>query len=327
MKQYTVSRLVGVIPFAAGQPASIDLPRQYDLASIGLRISGTYTNADDGSAQKAESPVGLIQRIEVISDGKNTIHSMPFWKAAWANFERRASVGTIAELRVRPTALTAAGYSVLASGYVDCQTVDGMRPKDSNFRTAGLSLFQLKLTFGNPATDVLTGVDAATFVGNVEVWVDECVELPDPSTGKFSTPKFLKKTSFQEYNVSGSNSNYEVRLPAGNLIRSVFVRAANASSGEPGASFVNKLTLQSGVDTRFTESAAAMRAKMSMKYGALGQAGYYLADLASVDDAEIRLANLWDVSRQAEPKAFLDIASACTLQVVTTEYIPLASAA
>jgi len=319
MRQFRVKRLVGSVNWVSGGVAKIDLPRQYDLESLFITVSGTVTNADAGTAVPTESPVQLIQRVELVADGKNTIASVPFWALVWAAFQRPEMLLANANLRTAP-GTTAAAHPVAATGVLDQATIDGVRPKDSNFRTTGLQLWELKFTFGT-AIETGIGVDAATFVGTVDVWIAETVELPD-AAGKFSEPAFLKKVSFQQYSTVASNSNLEVRLPAGNLIRSIMVRAGAV---DPVNTIVNRLTVQSGVDTRFTMTAAQLRAMQAADYGLLAQAGYFNVDFLKQGPGPVKLANLWDVTKQAEPKLLLDVTgvASSTVQVVTTEYIAL----
>lgn len=323
MRQFRIRRTVATIPWQESAGGiKVDLPRQYDLESIGIRISGTLTFADAATAILAESPTQLISRVELVSDGKNTIQSVPFWSLVFGNFERPNSVRALSRNAVPPSDVAAAAYAVSATGYLDQATLDSIRPKDSNFRTAGLNLWELKFTFGR-AVDTAAGVAAATFVGTVEIWVEETVELPG-ADGKFSVPGFLKKRSFQQFDAVNSNSQQEVRLPAGNLIRSVLIRAA--TNGDPSTAILNNLRLESGVDVRVNLSDQAVLDSMEAEYGVLAQSGYYLLDFIKQGNGPAKLSNLWDVTRQAEPKLFLDVTGAAgsVIQVITTEYIQLA---
>lgn len=322
MRQFPVMRQVATIPFVEGASGiKVDLPRQYDLESIMIRISGTWTNADAATSIYTEAPTQLISRVELVADGKNTIFSAPFWKLVTGNFGRPESVKGPADLRVPPSAIAAAAYTVEATGCLDLASVDCLRPKDSNFRTFGLNLWELKFAFGR-AVDIAADVAAATFVGTVEVWIEETVELPDES-GKYSMPNFLRKTSFQQYDTTASNSNMEVRLPAGNLIRSVLI--VTRAAGIPVSTVLNKATLQSGVDVRAVLSAAQIRRNMARDFGDLEQVGYYLLDFVKEGPSPGKLTNLWDVTQQAEPKLFLDVTGVASsnVQIVTEEYISL----
>jgi len=144
--------------------------------------------------------------------------------------------------------------------------------------------------------------------------------------GKFATdPVAIRKVSFQEQAFAASNANAEIRLPAGNLIRSAFVRTeGGTTAGEPSLQ-VNNLQLLNGVDVRVNLSGAMLRAKNNADFGQL-TTGYYVGDVLARSASAVNLSELWDVSTAAEPKCVLDITGGATVkaQVVTTEYIPLA---
>lgn len=320
-KQYRVLRKVASVPFVAGGFATLDLPRDYDYESIFMRINGNIVVGTAYSAVRAEAPTQLVQRAEVIADGKNNIFSAPFWFASNANYAR-SLLQNGARVLTPPSGYTAATYAVEAIGSIDLMTPDSIRPKDSNFRSSGLSLFQLRLTFGQ-AGDVFTGAGAVTSnTLTVDVFVQQLVEIAD-ANGQVTTPIALKKVSFQEIALTSSNANQEVRLPAGNFIRSAVVRTDGAvTAGEPSAAVLNNLQLTAGVDVRMNLGAANLRAKNNADYGFI-PTGYYIADVTSKGDAAINMTDLWDVTGASEPKVIVDVNGSSTtkMQVVVTEYI------
>jgi hypothetical protein len=321
-KQYRVLRKVASVPFVAGSFATLDLPRDYDYETIFMRINGSVTVSTNYTAVRAEAPTQLVQRAEVIADGKNNIFSAPFWFASNGNYSRNL-LQNGARVLTGPSAATTATYAVEAIGAIDLMTGDSVRPKDSNFRSSGLSLFQLRLTFGQTG-DLFTGAGASAASGTiyVDVFVQQLVEIADQA-GAVTTPIALKKVSFQEVALTSSNANQEVRLPAGNFIRSAVIRTDGATTaGEPSTAVLNNVQLTAGVDVRMNLSGVNLRAKNNADYGFI-PAGYYVADVCSKGEAAINLTDLWDVTGAAEPKVIVDVnGSANTkMQVVVTEYI------
>lgn len=200
-------------------------------------------------------------------------------------------------------------------------TSDSVRPKDSNFRSSGLSLFQLRMTFGQPG-DAFVGGTVVFSNMFVDVFVQQLVEAPD-ANGQMTTPIALKKVSYQELALLSSNANQEVRLPAGNLIKSVLIRTdGSATAGEPSVAVLNNVQLAAGVDVRMNISGANLRAKNNMDIGHI-TTGYYVADITQKGWAAINLTDLWDVTGAAEPKLILDVTGGATvkMQAVVTEYI------
>ena len=321
MKQYRISRKVASIPIVAGGFATIDLPRGYDYESLFIRINASLNVSVGATSVRAEAPCQLVQRVEIIADGKNNLFSAPFWYASLGNFNR-SGIETGARATVPPTAATAATYAVEASACIDFMTVDGARPKDSNFRSSGLSLFQARLTFGAASDCFVGGTVAFSGSPTVDVFTQEMIELPD-AAGETTKPLALKKVSYQEIAISATNANQEIRLPAGNLIRSVLFRTeGNTTAGEPQIGTLNNLTLQSGVDVRMNLTSSQVRTKNNFDYGQI-TTGYYVADVSARGNSDVNLSELWDVTNQAEPKAIVDVTAgtAAKIQAVVTEYI------
>lgn len=328
MKQFRIQRTYAQQPVVAGGFALVDLPRGYDYETVYLRLVGSVVVSSAATAVRAEAPCQAISRVELVADGRNTLHSAPYWNYVLAHYDRDLSQSG-ARATTPPSGFTNATYAIEALGAVDFFTPDGVRPKDSNFRTDGLQLFQLRLTFGNALDMFVPGTGAATFGAGtmVEISTSEVVELPDPATGKRTTPTALKKVSFQELTVPSSNANQEVRLPAGNMIKSVLVRTAGlATAGEPSAAILNNLQVFSGVDVRLNMKAASLRGKNNADFGAI-PAGYYIADMARSGARDASLTELWDVTNQAEPKISMDIVGGANVvvQAIVTEYIGLAA--
>ncbi len=324
--QFRIKRTYINVPVVAGGFSTIDLPRGYDYESIHIRVVGSVQVTVAGTAVRAEAPSQILSRVELIADGRNTLFSAPYWFCTLGKYDRPNMLETGARVTTPPTAAAVATYQVEANGVIDLMTPDGERPKDSNFRTSGLQLFQLRLSFGNPGELFVGGT--ANFVAGLQVEIStvELVELP-AADGTITTPVALKKVSFQELAVPTTNANQEIRLPAGNMIKSVVVRTeGNPTAGEPTALVLNALQVFSGVDVRVRNSAAAIRGQNNNDYGQL-TAGYYIADLARSGAPTAKLSELWDVTRQAEPKISMDITGGANVkaQVVVTEYLALAS--
>lgn len=323
MQQFRIQRLIATMQVVAGTPLTQDLPRGYDYEALQLRINGSVQVTTAGTAVRAEAPCQAVPRVEIVADGRNTLVSAPFWFGCLAHYDRRSNESG-SRSTTPPTAAAIATYAVEANGVFDFQTPDGIRGKDSNFRTSALQLFQLRLTFGQ-AADMFTGATVANFVAgfNVEISSSEMVEIMDPTTKTQTTPRLLKKISFQEIAIPASNVNQEVRLPAGNLIKSIVIRTAGSvTADEPATNILNKVQLSSGVDVRMFMTAAGLRGKNNSDFGAI-QAGYYIADVTRSGDWLGNLSELWDVTNQAEPKLICDVTAAGSskMQVVTTEYL------
>ena len=318
--QNIIKRSLAVIPYVAGGFATLDLPRAYDYGTIGIKISGTINITTVATAVRAEAPCQLVQRVEIVADGKNTLYSAPYWFGAVGNVKRN-SVAQSAFGLVAPSSTAVASYGINAISWVDFASIGAIRPKDSNYRSSGLSLFQLRLTFGQPG-DVLVGGAATATNIVVEIFSVETIEIPD-AKGAVSTPVCMKKVSYQEVALLATNANQEVRLPAGNQIAQVLLRTEGAvTAGEPTWTILNNAILSSGVDVRINMKGEQIRYLNSGDYGRV-PTGIYVLDFLSTGTSPEYLTNVWDVSGQGEPKVVLDVAGAASnkVQAVITEYI------
>lgn len=322
--QFRIKRTLMTIPVTAGQSQTVDLPRNYDIESIHMRIVGTVNVTTLATSVRAEAPCQAVARAEVIADGRNTLYSAPFWFSCLGKYDRPNMLEAGARPTTPPSGVAVAAYAVEANGVIDFLTPDGERPKDSNFRSSGLQLFQLRLTFGNPGDLFVGGVAnfGAGFV--VEVSTIELVELPS-ADGSVTVPASLKKVSFQEVATISSNVSQEIRLPAGNLIKSVVARfEGGVTAGEPSTNNLNRVTLGSGVDIRLNMTSGALRGTNNNDYGQL-TGGYYIMDMARNGSPSARLSELWDVTNTAEPKLTMDVTGFATgkMQAIITEYLAL----
>lgn len=307
---------------------TFDLPRGYDLESLIIRITGTAHVTTGGSAVRALAPSQLIKRVELVADGKNTIASVPGWMLI-KSFGR-SQTGYM----LPPTAASAADYSVEMVGALDQALIDGIRPKDSNLRTSGMSLLQLRITTG-ACTDLFTGSPAGSMTAfNVSVTMVETVELPD-AKGVLSSPLYLQKRSYQDIALPASNGNQQIVLPIGNALRGIYI--LTTINGEPSNAVLNNIQLASGLDVRLNLPAADLQRLNSIDYAPVGMlsntttpqssslfdTGFYVADLMKNGPGDCNVTNAWDLTKASEAKAIVDVngGAGYAMTIVTTEFI------
>ncbi len=319
--QIRIRRKVGTYPVTAAGFATAELPRDYDYDTIFVRLTGSVQVTTAFTSVRAEAPCQAVPRMEVLADGKNSLFSAPFWFASLASNDRPLTHQG-SRVTTPPSAASIATYAVEAIGTIDFSSIDCVRPKDSIFRSNSLSIFQLRMTFGQ-AADMFVGAGVAAFSNlNVEVWAVQTIEVPD-ATGSITSPTMMKKVSYQEQALLASNANLDIRLPAGNVIKEVMVRTDGlTTAGEPSAGVINNVTLQAGIDVRWNLTGPQTRAANNADYGAL-PLGYYFLDVTRNGAAVGLLTEMWDVGSNLEPKVTLDVVGGANVraQVVTTEYI------
>jgi len=329
--QYRVKRKIfqSISQLSENGSLTVDLPRGYDAESYFIRLTGVAHVTTGGTAVRALAPCQLLKRVELIADGKNTISSVPGWYLA--KNPRRGQTAFIQP----PTAASAADYNVEGFFVLDQSMIDGIRPKDSNLRTQGLQLLQMKFTLGQ-LSDMFTG----SAVGNmttfmIEIGVVETVELADPKTGEVTKPLYLIKRSYQEIALTSNNANQQIILPVGNILRSVDL--LTTISGEPSNAVLNNVTLQSNQDVRVNLPGTMLQRLNSMDYDPTGiltnstgvavsssvMTGFYSVDLMRNGNMDTNVTNAWDLSGASEAKLVVDVNGTANtfLTVVITEII------
>jgi hypothetical protein len=328
MQQYRIKRRTHSQALTENNVVTLDMPRGYDIESLFFRVSGVANVTTAGSAVRALAPTQLIKRIELVADGKNTIASIPGWYLA--RNQNRSQMGYM----LAPTAASIAAYNVELNAVLDQCLIDGIRPKDSNLRTAGMSLLQLRITTGS-LTDLFTGSPAGSMTTfNIEVGTAETIELPDDK-GNITKPLYLQKRSYQDIAIAATNANQQVVLPIGNALRGVSILAT--INGEPSNAVINNVTLASGVDVRVNLPGPMLQRINGMDYepvsilsnttgagvSSIPVTGLYNIDLMRNGNSDVKVTDAWDLSKASEAKLVLDVTGGAGYQltIVTTEFI------
>jgi len=305
MRQYRIKRRVGQYAVTENGILTVDMPRGYDYESIGFRLAGGIQVTTNFTAVRAENPIQLIKRIELVADGKNTIDSVTGVLINRANMFRRGQLGTL----VPASGFVVATYQVNASGIIDRALIDGIRPKDANMRTSGMQLLQLRFTFG-AVVDCFTGAGVGVLSAMlIDVWTNELVEIADANE-QLTKPLFLLKRSYQDITITAANANLEVILPIGNVMRGIVARLeGNPTAGEPSDQVCNDITLRSGVDVRLNLPYLVAREGCKMDYDITTlPPGIVVADLMHMgQQAGVRASEGWDLTNASEAKLVLDV--------------------
>ncbi|HEY8085326.1 MAG TPA: hypothetical protein VIE69_06960 [Methylophilaceae bacterium] len=320
--QYRLKRKVNSVQVVENGQATQDMPRGYDIEAIRFRLAGTLNVTTNFSgAVRAEAPTQLVKRIELIGDGKNTIASIPLVMLNRGNVNRRGQLGSLTP----PSAQTVAAYSIMASAVLDQAIMDGIRQKDSNLRTSGMALLQIRFTFGQTSDCFVAGTGAGNLTNTfVDIYTDEMIEIAD-ANGQITSPLYLQKRSYQDIAIAASNANQQVILPVGNVLRSVLIRSEGfTTAGEPSDLVINNLTLASGVDVRVNLPYQDAREANKMDYDiSTLPVGIVILDLMESGGYNAQASEGWDLTNASEAKLTLDVnaGTASKLTIVTTELI------
>ena len=313
--QVRTQQFVRTIPFVPGGVQTIEIPRMADIETLQMDFSGSFTYpAAAAGTLKSLSAQALIQRVELICDGKITVLSTPGWAFGFASDRTFGYSGGGITSMTAPAANANGTWS--AQFYIDLMQFDGVRPKDSNLRVRGFSIVELRVTFGNWADVFTNGASAPTvFSGTLAVDANLCTEA-DPENSK---PKFMVKRTSQVIDATNSNSNYQINLPAGNALRSIkFYTHVN---GVASIAILDNMNVSNGLDTRAQGTARSFRNRLQGFKTSLD--GFNEIDFARQTRVGVLASNAWAVPSPSQPVLTLGFTgqAGARIEMVITEYV------
>lgn len=314
--QIRTQQFVRAVKYVPGAIQTVELPRMADIESLLIDLVGTFTYpAGAAGGLKTLNAQALISRLEVVVDGKSTVISAPGWAFGVASDRTFEGAGGGAYSQMTAPAANAAA-SLQTQFYVDFMQFDGVKPKESNLRVRNASIVELKITFA-PWSDCFVNAASVPTVFDVNVFVDAnlCTEL-DPENAK---PAFLIKRTSQTIQAESSNSSHQIRLPAGNIIRSI--KMFTHVSGVASDTILNSVVCSNGLDTRVQASARALITRQR-GYKA-PQTGFFEVDFARQIRGDVLMSNAWALPNPADPVMTLDYAGGAgrRIELVITEYL------
>lgn len=319
--QTRIKRYIGRQTVTDNQRVVFDLPRDFDLEAIVIRIAGSTTLTVAGAAVRAEAPLQLLKFISLKANGTDLLDGVPGWMAHRLGAFRR---GQLAPLSPQAAA-TATTQAFTGMVVLDRAVIDGIRTKDGNFPTRGLSTFQLEIQMG-AAIDCFTGAPTGTIAAGATVEVVVYQQKEDPVDGRFTLPRVVTKRSHLDIAFASSNANYQQRLNTGNILRGLLIRAAGASTaGEPSNSGLNNVKIQQGNEVLLDLPAATLREINATDYELSSiPTGYYFVDFMGMGGPANKISDALDLRRGEELFAVLDVTGAAnqTIGITTLEYMP-----
>ena len=314
--QIRTQQFIRSAQFVPGGVATLEIPRMADIETLVVNLNGTFTYPAGATGALASiGPQALIQRVELICDGKVTIVSAPGWAFGVASDRTFDGTGGGGYFQMTAPAANAAGTFDTAL-YLDLMQFDGFKPKDSNLRVRGYSIVELKITFGTWDLAFTNAASVPTvFAGTVSVDANLCTES-DPEKTK---PLFAVKRTSQIISAVNSNSAFQLNLPAGNALRSIkfYTRVGNVGSD----AILNNVVVGNGLDIRTQGSARAMRNRV--RGYKLPVVGFNEIDFARQNRGGVLASNAWAVPSPAQPVLTMDFTgqAGAVIEIVITEYV------
>lgn len=241
MKPY--KRRVGQINYvSSGSQTVMNLPRNYNYRSLLCRIAGSVvvSGGSGAGAPHALASYKVVRRLEIVVDGRDTILSVD---PAALSILNRIDYGCV-PAAAHPSNDAAATYTINASFIIDFQTKRGRNPIDTLFPAAGLTTFDLIVTWGAGA-DMFTGsVDftSAAIQTTTTLSVTSFEEIGDAS----KVIGGLKKIFVTDKDITATSTNFQVDIAPGNLIQSILLHFKD--SEVPTDAVLNAVSFESGTE-------------------------------------------------------------------------------
>lgn len=308
------------IPFVPGSVQTVEIPRgSGDVESLFLDLVGTFTYpAGATGALNTLKAQSLISRLEVVVDGKTTIFSVPGWVFGIFSDRTATVTGGGAYNEMTVPASNAAG-SLATQFFVDFMQFDGFKPTESNLRVRNASIVELKITFA-PWTAAFVNPASVPAVFDIRLFVDANFRTElDPEATK---PLFLVRRMSQTINADSSNNAHQIRLPSGNLIRSI--KLFTHINGLANDNILNAVEASNGLDVRVKTTVRGLATRLRGYRDP--QPGMFEIDFARVTRDRVMFSNAWAVPGFAEPILTLDYVGGAgrRIEIVTTEYVKAA---
>lgn len=315
--QGALKRLVDTKDFRENDTITVEMPTSYDLNSVIVEVSGTITVGTAGTYH-VNAVERLVDRIDLLSDGKNKFTETTGLMSALGNFERGCQKNV-----TQITAGTGA-KAIVSTHRLDRVNADGPRPKDSALHAYPPYMSKMQLVVKTNAfskMEVTAGTLAvSSHTLKVKVYVLETQEFDLKAQRE---GRFVKQESLSILTVDATTTSQRLKLPTGSLMtRGAKLYALN-DTGVLDDTIINNVILKSGVDVRMNLTRNALISANIADYELLaGQrpTGFYFADLCE----DGFLNKLWDTRGLSELDLELDVTKPSggtgTIVVVTQQF-------
>ena len=219
------------IPYDSGNTRASEVPKTYLTKDLAIRFTGTLQVATtltliDG----ANSPLQLLQRIELSGDGNETL-----WAISGKDAYRLQHLfqGKAGELVAPGTAV--ANQPMVAFIIISAEAVNMAIPVDSYLDLREFEKTELRITWA-PLTSLFSAGTATMTDGQVEVYANQSTEGL-PSIG------FRRYYQFDERTILSTQTDFRFTVPRSGLLAGILFRAER--DAVPDDTIVNFITLES----------------------------------------------------------------------------------
>ena len=222
-------RYLGSVQYEENQMKTFDIPCDAFLKKLSLRLKGTAsTHATNAPDLAYNNPLGLVDRIDIRVNGKDTIKSVSYTNKHIIDTYYN---GTKPEIIKTSDLAGQTNVPFSAKATID---FDAGKIIKTYLPTRNLSSLQLLVTWSNPAK-------LATNTTDVTAQLDITSVENSSKNPRFASGVFIENEIVQNVSVAGKQ---KICLPQGNFYKGIFLKAIN--NGVPDNDFIEMFEVELG---------------------------------------------------------------------------------
>jgi len=217
----TVDHSIPSVNYSSGNRVSVEIPKGFLYKGLLCRLRGNLVVTVAATAIDGESPLALIQRLEIIADGRKVLFA-----ASGKMLYRLCHVLRQKAGERRPPGVGVATNPFSTSFIIDFQAIAMQLPPDSIFDPAPYEKIELAVTWGAVATLISAGtatIDAATTALDVHTM--------ETSVGA-NLIGFTKIVSEAVVPVLATNAALREKIPRSGLLHGILLQTTRANPSE-----------------------------------------------------------------------------------------------
>lgn len=320
MKQ---TRNVTIKTLTLGTPETIQLPRNYAIRGLILRLSGTI-NINSASVPVAlpQGAANLLSNIRIRRDGKDTMYSL----GGQLTYELNKVMYGKAGSTTVPANTNATNVAVSTVLQIPFENVQGVKPFDTLLATQvnGKALSSLDLLIDTAAPSAMFTGGTTVVIGTNVAFTLEVDVIEEIGVNNFVFGD-IKQYLAQKVAVTGASNNFQIKpISTGNYYKGFLLFVEDAGQGSD--SVLTNIKLKSGSEVFVDRPAQALKDELLQKLS-MPQAmttGVYYIDLMS-DGSLNQTLDVTEASGRSTLEFEMVTAApsgTCNIYVVALEYVP-----
>jgi hypothetical protein len=218
------------ILYSSGNSIATEVPKTYLTKDIVIRLTGDLV-VTMAATIRPEAPLGLLQKIELVGDGSETI-----WSITGRDAYRLAQISFGKAGELVPPAGGVATNPFQATVMISAEAANMAVPVDSYLDLREFEKTELRVQWGAAATVFSAGAATISATTQVECYANQSTE----GLGSIGFRRFL---SFDNRQINATQTDFTFLIPRSGLLAGILFRTDRDSA--PVDDIINFITLTS----------------------------------------------------------------------------------